>query len=124
MWNVTLRYWYQDEGLGTSLVLSTNYVSIGYSNTGKVVAHKAFAALAGADADHYLQLSFSGTLAAQGDKSTNDPPNYQGAVDVTNDYSYNAGATGYNDRITLHEKGGRVIWGTPPGLPVGQTPRK
>jgi hypothetical protein len=43
MSTVTLRYWYQDEGLGTNLVLSANYVSIGYSNQGKVTSGIAVA---------------------------------------------------------------------------------
>jgi hypothetical protein len=40
--------------------------------------------------------------------------NYQGAVDVTNDYSYNGGATGYDDKITLYQNG-KLISGTEPG---------
>lgn len=129
MSTVTLRYWYQEEALGSTLMVASNYVSIGYSNTGKVVDVKSVAFSGGAGADHYLELTFSGTLAAQGDKSSNDQFNaevsvhnasYTGAVDVTNDYSYSA-ATGYDDRITLHDKSGNVIWGTPPsggGPPV------
>jgi hypothetical protein len=122
MSTVTLRYWYQDEGLGTTLVLSANYVSIGYSTAGKVDG-KAVAASGGAGADHYIELSFTGSLSAQGDKATNDQfniqitlhtANYQGKVDVTNDYSYMTG-TGYNEKITLHDKSGKVIWGTAPG---------
>jgi hypothetical protein len=69
---VTLRYWYQDEGLGTALVFANDYVKIGYSiaatATGKVVA--APPPVAGAD--HYIELSFTGTAAPQGDKSSND----------------------------------------------------
>jgi hypothetical protein len=120
----TLRYWYQDEGLGTALVLSTDYVSIGYSNQGRVTAGRAVAAPSpGPGADHYLELSFTGMLAAQGDKAHQDQfnihvrlhtANYKGAVDVTNDYSYNGGAIGYNDKITLHDKSGKVIWGAAP----------
>ncbi|MGC9983372.1 MAG: DUF4215 domain-containing protein [Polyangia bacterium] len=123
---VTLRYWYQDEGLGTALVLASNYVSIGYSNQGKVTGVTAIANPSPvAGADHYLQFSFSGTLAAQGDKATNDQfnvqvtahsPGYTGAVDVTNDYSYDGGAALlYEQKITLHDQSGNVIWGTPPG---------
>jgi Cellulose binding domain. len=125
MSTVTLRYWYQDEGLGTNLVLAPNYVSIGMSNQGKVTSGTAVANPSPvAGADHYLELAFTGTLAAQGDKSSNDQfniqvtlhtANYRGAVNVTNDYSYNGGAIGYNDKITLHDKNGKVIWGTPPG---------
>jgi Cellulose binding domain len=132
MSTVTLRYWYQDEGLGASLQLASNYVSIGYSNTGggKVTAAKAVAASASSPgADHYLEFSFSGTLAVQGDKTangqvtTNDQftmqvavhtGNYQGAVDVTNDYSYNGGKTGYDTKITLYQNG-KLIAGVEPG---------
>jgi len=123
---VTLRYWYQDEGLGTNLVLAANYVSIGYSNQGKVTSGTAVANPSPvAGADHYLELAFTGTLAAQGDKATNDQFNiqvtlhtagYTGAVDVTNDYSYDGGAALlYEQKITLHDQSGNVIWGTPPG---------
>jgi hypothetical protein len=125
MSTVVLRYWYQDEGLGTAVVLTANYVSIGYSNLGKVTGGKSVVASSSVPgADHYLELTFSGTLAAQGDKATNDQFNaqvtvhtasYTGPVDITNDYSYNGGATGYNDKITLHDKSGNLIWGVAPG---------
>jgi hypothetical protein len=37
-----------------------------------------------------------------------------GTVDVTNDYSYDGGATGaYEKKITLYS-GGKLIWGTEP----------
>jgi fibro-slime domain-containing protein len=122
---VTLRYWYQDEGLGTALVFANEYVKIGYSiaatATGKVVA--APSPVAGAD--HYIELSFTGTVAPQGDKSSGDQftlhvtahtASYTGAVDITNDYSYDGGASKvYEKKITLHDKNGNVLWGTPPG---------
>lgn len=125
MSTVVLRYWYQDEGLGTALVLSANYVSIGYSTQGKVTSGTAVVAPSSvAGADHYIELSFSGTLAAQGDKSTNDQftiqvnlhtAGYTGAVDVTNDYSYDGGAEGlYENKITLYESS-KLIWGIEPG---------
>ena len=121
---VTLRYWYQDEGLGTALVLTRNYVSIGYSNQGEVTGGLAVANPSPvAGADHYLGLSISGTLAAQGDKATNDQFNIQvsmhtvgltGTVDVTNDYSYDNGASGvYEEKITLYVNG-TLIWGIEP----------
>jgi hypothetical protein len=114
------------------LVLAANYVSIGYSNQGKVTLNEVVAVSpAVPGADHYLELSFAGTLATQGDKntegllSTSDRFNiqatlhtagYTGAVDVTKDYSYDGGAAGvYEQKITLHNKTGNVIWGTPPG---------
>ena len=125
MSTVTLRYWYQDEGLGTTLLLAANYVSIGVSSLGKVTSAKVVAASpAVPGADHYLELSFSGTLAPTGDTASNDQftfmvslhtPAYQGPVDVTNDYSYNGGTTGYNNKITLHDKSGNVISGVAPG---------
>jgi hypothetical protein len=122
--SVTMRYWYQDEGFSTSPELAVYYVSIGNAGGGKLADAKvATASPAAAGADHYFEFSMSGTLAAQNDKSGNDKFNLQFAlhtksysekVDLTNDYSYNAGATGYNEKITLHG-GGKVIWGTPPG---------
>jgi hypothetical protein len=124
MSTVTLRYWYQDEGLGTALVLSTDYVSIGMSGQGEVTSGTAVAAPSPVPgADHYLELSFTGTLAAQGDKAYKDQFNfnvrlhtgsYTGAVDVTNDYSYDAGAAGVHEqKITLYESG-KLIWGVEP----------
>ena len=119
---VTLRYWYKDEGLGTTLMFAGDYVSIGYSNQGTMTGKAVAASPAAPGADHYLELSFTGTLAAKGDSSQKDQfnvrvtahtGNYQGAVDVANDYSYNAGALGYNDKITLYA-GGKLIWGTEP----------
>jgi hypothetical protein len=125
---VTLRYWYQDEGWNpTALTLEIDYKSISGDN---VTSCKAFAASSPVPgADHYLELSFSGTLAAQGALSHSDQftvnvrlhnTSWQGTVDVTNDYSYNGGATGYDDKITLHDKSGNVIWGVlPEASPTG-----
>ena len=118
MSTVTLRYWYKDEGLGTALKVSPYYVSIGHSNTGSVVFNKVVAVTA-AGADHYFELSFGGTLTAKNDSSGNDKFNVDigllngGAFDPNNDYSYNAGATGYDSKITLYA-GGKLIWGTEP----------
>jgi hypothetical protein len=131
MSTVTLRYWYQEEALGTALTVASDYVSIGYSTLGKVVDGKAVASSSGPGADHYLDLSFSGTLAAQGDKNTNDLFNikvtlhnssWSGTVDVTNDYSYSSGATGYDEKITLHDSTGKVIWGKAPSGGGAPTP--
>ena len=118
----TLRYWYQDEGLGSALVLERDFVSIGVSDEGTVAGKAVAASPAVAGADHYLELSFTGTLAAKGDPAMNDQftanvrlhnASFTGAVDVTNDYSYNAGATGYDDKITLYGSG-NLIWGVEP----------
>ena len=131
---VFLRYWYQDEGLGTTLVYANDYVKIGYSIAATVTGKAVAAPSPATGADHYIELSFPGTVSAQGDKSSNDQytvhvtahtANYAGAVDLTNDYSYDSGAAGvYEKKITLHDKSGNVLWGTPPGgkgspAPVG-----
>jgi hypothetical protein len=121
---VTLRYWYQDEGLAEPLIVDSNYVAIGASREGRVSGVKVVRSTGGAGADHYLEFSMAGILAAQGAKDATDQLTmmlsvhdavYSGRADVTNDYSYNAGAIGYNDKITLHSAG-KVIWGTPPDL--------
>jgi hypothetical protein len=112
---VTLRYWYQDEGWNTStLTLEVDYKSVSGDNVtgGKAVA----ASPATAGADHYLELSFSGTIAARGQFATNlrlHNTTWQGTVDVTNDYSYNGTAVGYDDKITLYQSG-KLIWGKEP----------
>ena len=121
---VTLRYWYQDEGLGTALVFANNYVMIGYSIAGTVTGKAVAAPSPVAGADHYIELAFTGILSAQGDKSSNDQlmvhvtahtASYAGTVDVTNDYSYDGGAAKvYEDKITLYESG-KLIWGVEPG---------
>jgi hypothetical protein len=122
---VTLRYWYQDEGLTSPMV------EIDYASIGKISGAAVAAPSPAAGADHYLELTFTGvTLAAKGATSGNDQlktngrlhtQNYQGAVvDVSNDYSYNGGTVGYDKLITLHDKTGKVIAGTPPS--GGSTP--
>jgi hypothetical protein len=126
MSTVTLRYWYQDEGLGTALSLAADYVSIGYSGQGQVTLREVVAVSpAVPGADHYLEPSFAGTLAPQGDKSTNDQftievvvhnAGYTGTADVTNDYSYDGGAAGvYEQKITLYGND-KLIWGVEPGI--------
>jgi len=118
--NVTLRYWYQDDGWNTAtLTLEVDYKSLsGDSVTGgKAVAVSP----ATAGADHYLELSFSGTVAAKGSPSGTDQfntnirlhNNWQGTVDVSNDYSYDGGATGIEQKITLYANG-KLIWGKEP----------
>lgn len=126
MSTVTLRYWYQDEGLGTAgMVFEVDYASVGDSNAikdkvqGKVVA--ASPPVAGAD--HYLEVSFTAaTLSAKGATGSNDQlkfngrlhnSGFQGTVDVTNDYSYNGGATGIDNKITLYQSG-KLISGAEP----------
>ena len=99
------------------------YVSIGYSNQGTMTGRAVSATPATTGADHHLELSFTGTLAAKGDPSSDDQfsanvtvhtASFTGTVDVTNDYSYDGGATGlYEKKITLYG-GGKLIWGTEP----------
>lgn len=125
---VTLRYWYQDqgEGLGDSATLQIDDARIGDSTSvkDKITGIAVAAPSPVAGADHFLQISFTGiTLAGKGAGGNADRlsvggrlhnSSYTGSVDLSNDYSYNAGAIGPNDKITLHS-GGKVIWGTPPG---------
>jgi len=124
MSTVTMRYWYVDDGWGSAqLTLATEYVSIGYSNTGTVTYVGSFAVSpAQTGADHYVEFSFTGTLAAVNDTSSNDKfhvqvalhaPGYAGSANVANDYSVMT-STGYDDRITLYSSG-TLIWGTEPG---------
>jgi hypothetical protein len=128
--SVILRYWYQDkgEGLGETAALEIDDARVGDSTSVK----DKVTGIAVADpspvtgADHYLQISFSSgvTLAAKGTSGNADRltlggrlhnASYKGTVDATNDYSYNDGATGYNKRITFHDKAGTLISGTLPG---------
>lgn len=122
MSDVTMRYWYQEESLGASVVLLSTFVGIGLSTQGRITEGKVVAYSSGYGCDHYLEVSMDGMLASQGDSSSMDQfnlkfivhnPSFSGVIDVTNDYSYNQGAVGYSDKITLHS-GGKVIWGTPP----------
>jgi hypothetical protein len=111
---VTLRYWYKDDGWDTTnLTLEVDYRSDSSDNvtSGKAVAVSP----SSAGADHYLVLSFSGTIAGKGQFATNIRlhNSWQGTVVVANDYSYNAGATGLNDKMTLYANG-KLIWGTEP----------
>ena len=124
MSTVTMRYWYLDDGWGSAqLNLATEYVSIGYSNTGTITYVGSTAVSpAQTGADHYVEFSFTGTLAAVNDTSSNDKfhvqvalhaPGYAGSANVANDYSEMT-TTGYDDKITLYSSG-TLIWGTEPG---------
>jgi hypothetical protein len=119
-----MRYWYVDDGWGSAaLVMSADYVSIGYSNSGTVQYNGSTAVTpAHTGADHYFEFSFTGTLLATGDSKSNDKFNvhvqlhtggFTGTADVTNDYSYTS-ATGYDSKITLYSAG-TLVWGTEPG---------
>jgi len=125
MSTVTLRYWYQDEGLGPVLAFEIDDARVGDNNavTGKVHGAAVAAPSPVAGAGYYLELSFGAvTLSAKGTTGSNDKlkvtgrlhnSGYQGAVVVTNDYSYNDGKTGYDDKITLYGNG-KLISGTEP----------
>ncbi len=117
-----LRYWYQDEAFGTPLIQLTNYVSIGFSGQGTVAAVAAAASPAVAGADHYIEMTFAGALAAANDAQQNDRFNvditmhttgFIGTAVLTNDYSYQATA-GFDSKITITGAGNAVVWGTPP----------
>lgn len=119
---ITLRYWYQDEGLGSTLVFNNDYVKIGYGTTATMSGTAAASPAPVAGADTYIELSFTGTLAAQGNAQTNDQltlhftahtASWAGTVNLLNDYSY-MGTVGYDDKITLYAAGSPV-WGTEPG---------
>jgi fibro-slime domain-containing protein len=126
MSTVTLRYWYQDEGLGVGAALELDFATVGISNAIRAQVHGTVVAASApvAGADHYLEVSFGATtLSAKGNAGHNDQlkfngrlhnSGYQGAVDVTNDYSYNGGKTGYDTKITLYQNG-KLISGVEPG---------
>ena len=107
--------------MGTALAFERDYASIGLSGQGTVVGKSVAASAPVSGADHYLEFSFGGTLASQGTPYSSQftfdgrahTPSYAGPVDVTNDYSYNSGATGYNEKITLYTNG-QLIWGIEP----------
>lgn len=124
MSTVTLRYWYQDEALGTA-ALEVDYASVGDSTDikAKVQGTVVAASPPASGADHYLEISFTAvTLSPKGTTGNASlltingrlhNSGFQGAVDVTNDYSYNSGATGLDDKITLYQSG-KLVSGTPP----------
>ena len=126
MSTMTLRYWYQDEGLGVGAALEVDFASVGISNAIKDKVHGTVVAASApaAGADHYLEISFgAATLSAKGDTGHNDQlkfngrlhnSGYVGTVDLTNDYSYNGGKTGYDTKITLYQNG-KLIAGVEPG---------
>ena len=96
------------------MTLAVDYASLSGDNVtgGKAVA----ASPSTASADHYLEFSFTGTIPAKSQFQTNfrlHNANWLGAFDAANDYSYNAGATGLNDKMTLYA-GGKLIWGKEP----------
>jgi len=124
---VTIRYWYQDEGLGVGAAFEVDYASVGDQLPIKEKMHGpvVLASPPAAGADHFIEISFDAvTIAAKGGASNSDQikfngrlhnSGYQGAVDITNDYSYNAGTVGYNKKITIHDKKGNLIGGEAPG---------
>ncbi len=124
---ITLRYWYQDEGLSSSASFTSYYVEIGYTTPVTVTGSINAAPVPVTGADHYVQLSFAGGgLAAQGNAQQNDTltingamGSNQGTVVVTNDYSYSS-AIGYDSNITLYASG-TLIWGTEPGAAAAGT---
>jgi mannan endo-1,4-beta-mannosidase len=109
---LTLRYWLIRDG-GT-MVAECDYAVLQCSQIKRSVGTAC-----GRGADTYIEVGFvSGTLGKA--KNTGDIQlrlhrSDWGAVDQSNDYSYDATRTSYGDykRVTLYRKGA-LIWGEEP----------
>jgi len=108
---VTVRYWFTADG-NSALKDTCYYAAIG---CGAITA--TFVHTGGHDADHYLQLQLSGTLApgqSTGMIQERITKANWSMFDQTNDYSYGSSmVTQAWTRITAYHNG-QLIWGVEP----------
>ena len=108
---VTARYWFTEDG-NSSLKYTCTYAA---SGCGSITA--TFVKTGGHDADHYVQLQLSGTLApgaSTGLIQVQINKANMSTFDQTNDYSYGSNmATQQWTHITAYS-GSQLIWGTEP----------
>lgn len=113
---LTVRYYYTADG-STEQAYACDYAAIG---CGSIQA--AFVAInpAKANADHYMELSFSGASIPAGGNTGEiqvrfHDSGYQVMFTQTNDYSFDAAATQYadSDKVTVY-RNGTLVWGVEP----------
>jgi cellulose 1,4-beta-cellobiosidase len=113
---LTVRYYFTADGSQQQTYVCD------YAQIGCDLIQGSFVAISPAttNADHYLELSFTGgTIPAGGDTGEIQvrfhDSNYQGMFTQTNDYSFGATATQYADwnRVTVYREG-TLVWGVEP----------
>jgi hypothetical protein len=112
--SITIRYWYTKETGSMMQVFHCDWAKIDCGNLGG-----AFTVASGMNADHYLEITFTGGSVAPGEDSGPIQLRFNmqdyAAFDETNDYSYDASKTVFApwDKVTAYS-GGQLIWGTEP----------
>jgi hypothetical protein len=114
--DLKIRYYYTIDAGAATQQFSCDYAVIGTGNVSGT-----FSATSGMDADHYLEVGFSGgtTLAAMGGESGEVQARF-GKTDFSvcnqaNDYSFDPTKTAFAtwDRVTLWHQGA-LAWGLEP----------
>ncbi|HWF42113.1 MAG TPA: cellulose binding domain-containing protein, partial [Acidothermaceae bacterium] len=109
---VTVRYWFTADSSNPALKYTCTYATAG---CGTITA--TFMKTGGHDADHYLQLQLSGTLApgaSTGLIQQRITMANLGVFNQTNDYSYGSSTSSQAwTHITAYANG-KLIWGTEP----------
>jgi len=113
---LSIRYYYTIEPNGSQ----TEVFHCDYAKIGCAMLNGTFKTTSGVNADHYLEVTFTGGLMiAAGDSTGEIQARYNksdyGAYDETNDYSFDPTKTAFAtwDKVTLYSNG-TLIWGTQP----------
>lgn len=109
---VTVRYWFTADTSNTALTYTCTYAAAG---CGTITA--TFVKTGGHNADHYLELQLSGTLAPGATTGLIQQRITEANLalfDQSNDYSYGSSMTSQAWAHITAYANGKLIWGTEP----------
>jgi hypothetical protein len=111
---LTIRYWFRDSSSTAPFVFWCDYAQIDCANV-----LGAFFEVERGEADHYLEVSFTGRTLSGGQQTGEIQTRFNRedwpALDEGDDYSYDPAKTAFADwhKVTLH-LGEQLIWGAEP----------
>lgn len=112
--DVTLRYWFTLEPGTTTMQFNCDYAMMGCG-----VLTSSFGVTSGANADHYLEIGFTGGTLGPGQSTGPIQARFHKTdyttLDENNDYSFDANKTSFTDHPAVGAFGNGILaWGAEP----------